>query len=180
VAALRARGLELGVLTGDRAGPARALARELELEVESDLTPADKLARVAAGGVGTVFVGDGLNDAAALAAADVGVSVSGGSAASLEAASVNLLRPGLEGLVELFDLARGAVRTARFNLLWACAYNAVGLGLAVAGRLSPIFAAFAMVASSAFVVLNSARLRRAPRQAAVRREPSPATGALAG
>ena len=180
VTALRARGLELGVLTGDRAGPAGALARELDLDVESGLSPADKLARVSAAGAGTVFVGDGLNDAAALAAADVGVSVAGGSAASLEAASVNLLRPGLGGLVELVELSQGAVRTARFNLAWACAYNAVGLGLAVAGRLSPIFAAFAMVASSAFVVLNSARLRRAPRPLAARREAGPATGALAG
>lgn len=176
VAALRARALELGVLTGDRAGPARALAAELGLAVESELSPADKLERVTAGGAGTVFVGDGLNDAAALAAADVGISVAGGSAASLEAASVNLLRPGLEGLVEIVDLARGAVRTARFNLAWACAYNAVGLGLAVAGRLSPIFAAFAMVASSVFVVLNSARLRRAPRAT----PPAVRTGAAAG
>jgi heavy metal translocating P-type ATPase len=169
IAALRARGLELRVLTGDQDGPAQALARELALLVESGLSPADKLARVRAGGAGTLFVGDGLNDAAALAAADVGVSVAGGSATSLDAAAVNLLRPGLDGLVELLDFSRSAVRTARFNLLWACVYNAAGLGLAVAGRLSPIFAAFAMVASSVFVVLNSARLRRMP--AGLRAEP---------
>jgi Cu+-exporting ATPase len=172
--------LELGVLTGDRAGPAGILARELRLDVESGLTPAAKLERVATSGAGTLFVGDGLNDAAALAAADVGVSVWGGSAASLEAASVNLLRPGLDGLVELLDLARSAVRTARFNLAWACAYNALGLGLAVAGRLSPIYAAFAMVASSTFVVLNSARLRRAPPSSAAQDEAKTAAGALAG
>ena len=133
-----------------------------------------------AGGVGTLFVGDGLNDAAALAAADVGVSVAGGSAASLDAAAVNLLRPGLEGLVELLELSRGAVRTARFNLAWACAYNAVGLGLAVTGRLSPIFAAFAMVASSVFVVVNSARLRRAPRARPAAVASQAAVQALAG
>lgn len=179
VEALRARGLELRVLTGDQDGPAQALARELALEVESGLSPADKLERVRAGGAGTLFVGDGLNDAAALAAADVGVSVAGGSAASLDAAAVNLLRPGLDGLVELVDFSRSAVRTARLNLLWACVYNAVGLGLAVAGRLSPIFAAFAMVASSVFVVLNSARLRRGPNRPA-RAERSGSVGDAAG
>jgi len=158
--ALRALGLEASVLTGDAEGPARALGRELALPVEHGLTPADKLARVDAAGEGTVYVGDGLNDTAALAAASVGVSVSGGVGRSLEAASVNLLRPGLAVLPDLIRLSRRALGVARINLAWAFGYNALGLGFAVAGRLSPIFAASAMVVSSAFVVLHSGTLRR--------------------
>lgn len=174
IADLRGRRFELAVLTGDTRGPAQALAAELDVVVESGCSPLDKLERVRAAGAGTVFVGDGLNDAAALAAADVGVSVAGGSAASLDAAHVNLLRPGLGALVEVLDLARAAVGTARFNLAWAFAYNAVGLWLAASGRLPPIFAASAMVASSLVVVLNSGRLRgrveRAGRRSATRRD----------
>jgi Cu2+-exporting ATPase len=156
---LRARGLELEVLTGDSSAAARSLAVELDLAVESGCSPLDKLERVRAAGERTIFVGDGLNDAAALAAADVGVSVAGGSAASLDAAQVNLLRPGLTALADVLELARTAVWTARFNLLWSFAYNAMGLGLAASGRLPPVFAASAMVVSSAVVLLTSGRLR---------------------
>jgi len=184
VAQLRERGFELAVLTGDTHGPAQALSAELSLPVESGCSPLDKLERVRAAGAGTLFVGDGLNDAAALAACDVGVSVAGGSAASLDAAQVNLLRPGLSALVDVLDLARAAVWTARFNLLWAFAYNAIGLWLAATGRLPPIFAASAMVVSSVVVVLNSGRLRgqaaRVAGDPAARRgkPPAPATAAL--
>ncbi|MCB9904431.1 MAG: cadmium-translocating P-type ATPase [Planctomycetes bacterium] len=160
VTALAKRGLAPSILTGDHAGPARAVAQELGIEFEADLLPADKFARIEAAGVDTVFVGDGLNDAAALAAARVGVAVSGGSARSLDVASVNLLRPGLGSLPDLFELSRTAVRTAKQNLAWAFGYNAIGLCLAAIGRLSPIFAASAMVVSSVVVVLNSARIVR--------------------
>ena len=160
VRALTDRGLAPVVLTGDHEGPARALADELGVDYRSDLLPADKLERIRAAGAGSVFVGDGLNDAAALAAADVGVAVQGGSARSLDVASVNLLRPGLGSLPDLFELSRRAVRTAKQNLAWAFGYNAIGLWLAATGRLSPIFAASAMVVSSVVVVLNSARITR--------------------
>jgi Cu+-exporting ATPase len=158
-------GYELGVLTGDDRGAADALERELGLSVDARLTPIDKVARIRAAGRGTVFVGDGLNDAAALAAADVGISVAGSTHTTLGAADVNLLRPGLDELPRTLALARSAVAAARFNLAWAFAYNGVGLWLAASGRLTPIFAASAMVASSAVSVLSSSRLRGAAREA---------------
>ena len=171
--ALRARGLELGVLTGDSLGPARALARELDVSVEAELLPAEKLERIRAAGAGTVYVGDGLNDGAALAAASVGISVQGSAFRSMEAAQVNLLHSDLTRVVELYDLARDAVSTARRNLAWALSYNALGLGFAASGRLSPLFAASAMVVSSAVVVLVSSRVG-AP-QCVREKRPAPAS-----
>lgn len=172
--ALEDRGLASKVLTGDSRASAEGLAAELAIEVESELLPADKVERVRA--PGTVFVGDGLNDTGALCAADVGISVPGSAAVSLELADVNLLNADLRALPGLLDLARRAVRTARFNLLWACAYNAFGLTLAVRGELSPIVAALAMVLSSMLVVLNSARLASSrPAVGEVRTEPRLAT-----
>jgi heavy metal translocating P-type ATPase len=164
VAELARAGLRVAVLTGDGPGPARALARELGVAVEPRLSPADKVERLRAAGPGTLFVGDGLNDAAALAAADVGVSMANGSGASLSAARVNLLRPGLAELPDLVLLARAALRTAKLNLAWAFLYNAAGLALAVSGRLTPIFAASAMVASSLVSVLSSSLLQRRARR----------------
>ncbi len=155
---LKQLGLGPRVLTGDSAGPAHALASELRVEVDSGLSPADKVARVRAEGDAAAFVGDGLNDAAALAAARVGISVHGGVAASLSAAQINLLRPGLSELPDVIELARRAVFAAKLNLAWAFLYNSLGLYFAATGRLSPIFAASAMVASSLFSALNSRRL----------------------
>lgn len=166
VAELARRGLEPRMLTGDARGPAAALGRELGLAVEAELLPGDKVRRIEElGRVGTLFVGDGLNDAAALATADVGIALGSGSPRSLEAADVNLLRGSAAGILgelpALLDLSRSAVRTARANLAWAFAYNALGLPLAASGRLTPIFAASAMVVSSLVVVLSSSRLLRA-------------------
>ena len=158
LAELRREGFELAVLTGDSQGPARALSAELHVDVEARLSPADKVARIRARGRECAFVGDGLNDAAALAAAEVGISMAGGSATSLAAAQVNLLRPGLQELPDLLALARSAVLAAKLNLAWAFLYNGVGLYLAATGRLTPIFAASSMVVSSVFSVLNSGRL----------------------
>ena len=156
---LSALGLNPIILTGDAKAPARALAQELGVPVEAELLPDQKVAALqAAGPKGVLFVGDGINDAAALATADVGISVSGASAASLSAAEVNLLRADLARLPFLLDLARRTVRTARWNLVWAFGYNSIGLVLAASGQLTPIFAASAMVVSSGLVVLNSLRL----------------------
>jgi Cu2+-exporting ATPase len=158
VARLKQLGLDPRVLTGDAEAPAQALARELDVQVEARLSPADKVARLRACAEPAAFVGDGLNDAAALAAAQVGITVQGGVAASLSAAQVNLLRPGLAELPEVIVLARRAVFAAQLNLGWAFLYNSLGLYFAATGRLSPIFAASAMVASSVFSALNSRRL----------------------
>jgi len=183
LALLERRGLAPSVLTGDGDGAARALARELDVPVEGALLPTGKVRRIReAGPARTLFVGDGLNDAAALAAADVGISMRGASSASLEGAAVNLLRDDLRLVPWLLDLSRSAVRTARANLAWAFGYNAIGLWLAASGRLTPIFAASAMVVSSLVVVLNSARLARARRAGEVagtdarRMELQPAVG----
>lgn len=160
VAELRARGLELAALTGDGEGPAAFLRQELGLEVAGELLPHDKVERVRRERhMGSVFVGDGLNDAPVLAAADVGISMRSASATSLDSASVNLLTDDLRGVPRAIRLARAAVRTARINLVWAFGYNAVGIALAAMGRLTPVFAATAMVLSSLMVVFHSFRLR---------------------
>jgi len=163
-------------MTGDALGPALALGADLNVTVEAELLPAEKVAALERMGVrSTVFVGDGINDAAALAASDVGIAVAGGSPRSIDAADVYFVRPGVEEVPLLLDLACRAVRTARTNLTWAFAYNGFGLWLAATGRLTPVFAAAAMAASSVIVVLNSARgiPRRAAGEAQV---PAPKLG----
>lgn len=153
------------VLTGDHAGRGDDIARALETETESELTPQDKLARLRSlrESVGPVaMVGDGLNDAPALAAADVGLAMGCGADLSREHAGVCLLSNDLAALPWSVRLARRTVRTIRANLFWAFVYNVIGIGLAMTGRLSPVFAAAAMVVSSAMVVTNSLRLSRDP------------------
>lgn len=158
LAELGRRGLELGMLTGDAEGPATDIAHRLSIPVRCELAPQDKAAYIEERGAqGTLFVGDGLNDTAALAVADVGVAAHASSPRSLQVADVGLLRPGLGALPFLIDLSERAVRRARWNLAWAFAFNGVGLWLAATGRLTPVFAAAAMVASSAIVAWSSRR-----------------------
>ena len=156
---LRNLGFEAKVLTGDTRAAGDSLALELGVEVEAELLPSDKVERVR--GVGTVFVGDGLNDSAAMAAADIGITVPGSVSTSIAMADINLLGSDQRELPWLVELSRRAVKIARLNLFWACAYNSVGLWLAVQGKLTPVVAAAAMVFSSVLVVLNSSRLARA-------------------
>lgn len=163
MAAIRRIGARAMVLTGDHAQRGEALARELAVSVRSRLTPQNKVRVIeeeqSAGAV--AMVGDGLNDAPALAAADVGIALGCGADITRESADICLLGDDPAAVPWAMMLARRAVRTIRFNLLWACVYNVGGMGLAVAGKLSPIAAAAAMVASSLMVVSNSARLARA-------------------
>jgi Cu2+-exporting ATPase len=157
--ALRAMRIEVSVLTGDRTDPAARLARELQLDVESGLLPADKLERLErarrAGGGRVGMVGDGINDAPVLAAADVGIAI--GSAADLahRAGNVRLVSDRLSRAPLLLAIARHCQRRIRLNLTWAFAYNAVGVPLAAAGLLSPVFSALAMIASSLTIVAVS-------------------------
>ena len=163
LAALRGAGLRVQVLTGDHARRGAALASSLGVEVLAECLPADKVAaveRVRRESGSVAMVGDGLNDAPALAAADVGMALACGADVSRDAAHVCLLGDDLATLPWLFRLARRTMSTVRVNLFWAFIYNVVGIGLALCGLLSPVFAAAAMVASSTIVVVNSLRLGR--------------------
>ncbi len=161
--ALKCQGLQVVVLTGDHTQRARAVAEVLGVETFGALSPEGKLDHLGrlrrdAGPVG--MVGDGLNDAPALAAADVGIAMRCGADITRESADVCLLGDDLATLPKMIRLARRTVHTIRLNLFWAFAYNAAGISLAMVGRLSPIAAAGAMVLSSVFVATNSLRLRR--------------------
>ncbi|MFQ5491428.1 MAG: heavy metal translocating P-type ATPase [Phycisphaerae bacterium] len=159
--ALSAMGCQVCVLTGDHQARARAIAALLGVETFGELLPEDKVAHVRnlQRTVGpTAMVGDGVNDAAALAVADVGIAMGCGADVTRESADLCLLGDDLGVLPELVALARRTVRIMRANLAWAFGYNAIGMTLAVAGKLTPIVAAGAMVLSSLFVIGNSLRL----------------------
>ena len=171
VRALKAMGLRVLLVTGDIRKVAIAVAGEIGIEeVESAMLPAGKVAvvkRLQAEGKRVAMVGDGINDAPALAAADVGLAIGTGTDVAMEAADVALMSGDLRTAVTAIELARRAMRTIRQNLFWAFAYNVVGIPIAagvlypVAGvLLSPVFASAAMAFSSVFVVTNSLRLRR--------------------
>jgi heavy metal translocating P-type ATPase len=165
VARLVEQGIEVRVLTGDHAGRGAAVGRELGLEVKAELLPSDKVSAVQRlrGTRGRVaMVGDGLNDAAALAVSDVGIAMGCGASLTRTAAAVCLLGNDLRRLPWAVGLARRAVRVIRQNLFWAFFYNVIGIGLACTGRLNPVLAGLAMVLSSAFVVANSLRLHGRP------------------
>jgi P-type E1-E2 ATPase len=148
------------MLTGDRASRAKALAESLGLRFRAELLPDDKLAIIEdlRTGQPVVMVGDGINDAPALAAADVGIALGSGTDIARHSAQVCLLTSDLARLPWLIDLSRKTQRTIRWNLVWAFAYNVIGIGLAAAGWLHPVLAALAMGLSSLLVVANSLSL----------------------
>jgi len=169
--ALRELGLEVGMVTGDRRATADAIAKELGItHVDAEVKPADKAAAVAkakAGGRVVAMVGDGVNDAPALAAADVGIAIGTGTDVAAATADVVLLRGGLGALPRALGLARATLRNIRQNLFWAFIYNVVGIPLAAGAlvpvfglELSPVFASAAMSLSSVSVLTNALRLRR--------------------
>jgi Cu2+-exporting ATPase len=144
------------ILSGDQQGPVEDVAARVGVPVTNarhGVTPEGKLERVRAlGGTTVVMVGDGVNDAAALAAADVGIAVHGGAEASLAAADLYVARPGVEAVVDLVRLARRTLGVARGNLVVSLCYNALAIGLAAAGTITPLVAAVLMPISSASVL----------------------------
>jgi len=163
VARLAAMGVRSVMLTGDNAGSAHAVAAATGIEqVHANLLPADK-ARVLAGyrGHGQVaMVGDGINDAPALAAADIGIALASGTDVAMHSAGIVLMRPEPGLVADAIDLSRRTYRTIRQNLGWAFAYNVIGIPLAALGYLSPVLAGAAMALSSVCVVGNALLLRR--------------------
>jgi Cu+-exporting ATPase len=171
LAQLRRDGLRLTMLTGDNATTAGAVARQLGLaEVEADVLPADKhriVERLKAEGRVVAMAGDGINDAPALAAADVGIAMGTGTDIAIESAGVTLVKGDLMGIVRVVALARATMRNIRQNLFFAFAYNAAGVPIAAGALypafgllLSPVIAAAAMSLSSISIISNALRLRR--------------------
>ncbi|HEY4067948.1 MAG TPA: heavy metal translocating P-type ATPase [Burkholderiaceae bacterium] len=166
VAALHALGIQTVVVSGDHAGSVRALADAVGIDrVEAEVLPQDKAAIVTAlkktrGGAAVVaMVGDGINDAPALAAADVGIAMSTGTDVAMQAAGITLMRGRLALVADAIDISRRTVAKIRQGLFWAFIYNLVGVPLAAAGLLSPVIAGAMMAFSSVSVVANALLLR---------------------
>jgi Cu+-exporting ATPase len=164
VAGMKALGLRPVLLTGDNERAARAVAAEVGIdEVIAEVLPSQKVdvvRRLQAEGRVVAMVGDGVNDAAALAAADLGLAMGTGTDAAIEASDLTLVRGDLRAAVDAIRLARRTLGTIKGNLFWAFAYNVAALPIAAAGLLNPMLAGAAMAFSSVFVVTNSLRLRR--------------------
>ncbi|MEO9140419.1 MAG: heavy metal translocating P-type ATPase [Jatrophihabitans sp.] len=165
ISQLRALGLRPMLLTGDNAGVARAVAEQIGIDaadVIADVLPAGKvkvIAALQARGHVVAMVGDGVNDAAALATADLGLAMGTGTDVAIEAGDLTLVRGDLRVAADAIRLSRRTLRTIKGNLFWAFGYNVAALPLAAAGLLNPMLAGAAMAFSSVFVVGNSLRLR---------------------
>ncbi|MGB6041437.1 MAG: HAD-IC family P-type ATPase, partial [Gordonia sp. (in: high G+C Gram-positive bacteria)] len=163
IAELKRMGLRPVLLTGDNAGAAAHVAAQVGIdEVIADVTPdgkVDAIARLHAEGRVVAMVGDGVNDAAALASADLGIAMGTGTDVAIEAGDLTVVSGDLWAVVDAIALARKTLGTIKGNLFWAFAYNVAALPLAAAALLNPMMAGLAMAFSSVFVVANSLRLR---------------------
>jgi P-type Cu+ transporter len=161
---MKALGLRVAMVTGDRRATAEGIATATGIDdVLAEVFPegkVDEVARLQAEGHRVIFAGDGLNDAPALAKADVGIAMGTGTDVALAAADVNLLGGTMSSVADALELARKTYRVIRQNLVWAFGYNVVMIPLAAFGALTPMWAAAAMAGSSVTVVLNALRLRR--------------------
>ena len=168
LAALRARGIKAVMISGDNRGAAEAMARRLGLrpeegEVMAEVLPGDKAALVAGlkvDGHTVAMVGDGVNDAPALAAADVGLAMGNGTDVAMQAAGITLMRGDVALVAAAFDISHRTVVKIRQNLFWAFAYNVAGIPLAALGYLNPVVAGAAMAMSSVSVISNALLLKR--------------------
>jgi Cu+-exporting ATPase len=165
VAALRDRGIESWLVTGDHQQSAELIANQVGISRENviaNASPEGKIEKVKAlqsAGRKVLMAGDGVNDAAALAQADLSIAMGTGTDTAISTADITLMRPQLRSIIEALDLSRHTVTTIRTNLGWAFIYNVIGIPVAAMGLMTPMYAAGAMALSSLFVVTNSLRIR---------------------
>jgi heavy metal translocating P-type ATPase len=156
---LQTRGLTLSVLTGDEKRAGERWQKALGIPVSAALTPDDKMSHLTEN---TAMIGDGINDGPALAASTVGLAMNHGTDVARSAADILLMRDDLRVIPWLFDLSKATMRRVRQNLGWAFIYNIIGVGMAMAGLMKPVWAALAMVMSSIFVTANAMRMNKYP------------------
>lgn len=168
IATLKVMGLAPVLLTGDNVVTARAIAESVGIDTDehhlyAGVMPDEKVAVVKElqeRGYAVAMVGDGVNDAAALAQADVGIAMGGGTDVAMQASDLTIVNGDLRSVPDAIRLSRATLRTIRTNVFWAFAYNVAAIPLAASGKLNPMWAGLAMASSSVFVVTNSLRLRR--------------------